>query len=568
MILPGYAFKTNYNMKLFLKILFSCTLLIFTSCSNDSEEDATQLITESQLTGVLGQEITIVGENLEVDKLQFFFDLEEAYLTEFSSTELKIRVPRSLKRYNPELKIINLVTNETILSSNFTLLKPKITGFNSNDITFDEDLIINGENFDDEDIEVLINNQSTKILKFDSSEIIVQIPYEINDSSLEVKIKAQLQESDINQELNLKQPVIEVVENESVWLGSELILKGKNFNPKYQYGEIYINDLKSHFSATNSEIRVRVPSGPYSDFYIQDITYKTANLETNYTTNLEIENSGIMVDYTKNLESTRVFTYNNKAYTFTYPTSSSLPIIELYEFTGVTEKWTKVDGLEFEGYVSKLAVDKNILYLYLRVEPSAHELIKINLDDYSQEEIEFPFHESLHSNNYFAINNALYILFGDTYVNGQTIASDIKYRYSLSTNTWEVLGDDIFTETTWKSFMSNKMLHKEELYFSFGFSGANFKLENDLSLSPVQSGSLLFSYNDVIVARQLNRNISKIYVYNLFDIANTVAVNWREGKDFFTINDTIYYHDFGNDYEGNVELVTFKLKNGFFDAIF
>ena len=58
------------------------------------------------------------------------------------------------------------------------------------------------------------------------------------------------------------------------------------------------------------------------------------------------------------------------------------------------------------------------------------KLFKIDLTDFSVEKIETPFHASLREARIFYFKNSLYVLYGSTYVNNQTIPSVKKYKYS------------------------------------------------------------------------------------------------------------------------------------------
>ncbi len=554
-------------MKIDIKKIYPLLFVILIACNDETDIiEPTPVISNYDKTGILGGNVTIEGNNFTLNEIAVFFDESKAQITVFSEDKLEVIVPRNLKRYNPVLKVINLQTNKDLLTANFTLKKPTISSYNTDEITFDESLIIYGSNFDIDKnfIEVYVNEKKAKLIYSTNSQIEIQIPYEIYESSLQIKVIAQLQEALSNASLNLKKPVIESVENTTAWLRGQLKIKGKNFNPNNEFGDIYINNVKSHFTASNSEINITVPYGPYSDFYITNITYKTANLESSFDTNLEIGNVGIMVDIIKNIHPIEIFVSNDKAYTFTSAkknSSDEYPTVEFYEFSGVTEKWTKIEGFEFQGYVNNTAFDnKNTIYFYLGFEINKNKLIKIDLIDFSTNEIELPFHESLSSSKIFSFQKDLYVLFGQEYINGQSIKSDKKYKYKSDENKWETLDNSMFTDNAWKteSFL-DKMIHKNELYLSIGYK--NYKLEDDLSLTPFTNFSILmFSYNDVIIGRQANRSNTDIYVHNIFDVYNTILLSWDEGGFFFVLNNEIYYHDFAYDYEGNGGLSTYKLK--------
>src|SRR5690606_32395811 len=233
------------------------------------------------------------------NKLQVFFDLEQAYLTYFSPTEIRLRVPRSLKRYNPVLKVVNLETNENILNTTFTLKTPQINNYGASEITFDEKLIINGENFDVDKsfVEVFINNEKAQILNVNHNTIEILIPYKIFDANLEVKINAQLQSVISTTPLKIKTPIIEANLTDIIdQYGTRLKVTGLNFNPENQYGEVYLNGVLSDYGSTNSLLDIYVPIGPFTEFKITNITYKTAGLTVSFDVNIDITRPGIMVD--------------------------------------------------------------------------------------------------------------------------------------------------------------------------------------------------------------------------------------------------------------------------------
>eukprot|EP01090_Pellita_catalonica_P000170 TRINITY_DN10120_c0_g1_i1.p1 TRINITY_DN10120_c0_g1~~TRINITY_DN10120_c0_g1_i1.p1 ORF type:complete len:363 (-),score=44.44 TRINITY_DN10120_c0_g1_i1:38-1126(-) len=339
-------------------------IILLSSCSKEEESIVPPSVTNYTKEGVLGGTITIKGENFELEKVQVFFDEAKAQIFYLTEKEIQVIVPRTIKRINPILKVINLRTNKSILEDTFLLKKPVIKSFNTDKISFDENLIIYGENFDNNAsfIEVYINKEKAEIKHTSHTKIEVHIPYKLTKSALDIQIKAQLQETTINKQVHLKTPVIETVENTSVRLRNTLKITGKYFNPKKEYGEIYINNVKSHFSIHNYTISITIPHGPYTDFKITNITYKTADLETSFNSDVEILNNGILVDYFDQGYFGDFVSYNNKAYSFSSKkvhSSDDLPTVELFEFTETEEIWKKIDDIKYQGYIKEIIFDND-----------------------------------------------------------------------------------------------------------------------------------------------------------------------------------------------------------------
>ncbi len=563
-------------MKLTLpRTLYTLLVFIILSCSSDdSKSGSIQTISNAPLEGLLGDEITLVGENLESDKLQVFFDLEEAQIISFSPTEIKVRVPRTLERFDPTLKVINLETNEDILNTQFKLKTPKVTAYSSSTITFSERLTIKGENFDinDDFIEVRINSEKAQILSVSHEEIDVYIPFKILDADLEVEVDAQLQHTTSEIDLRLKNPAMEVLLTDAVrGYNSSIQVTGVNFNPVEEFGEVFIDGLPCLYSSGNEGLNIDVPKGPFNEFSIKTITYKTAGLTTTLDVDIEILTPGIMVDHLEDLYGFDVITYNNKAYAFSADTDTEGYgfRVELHEFTEETEKWRKIEGFGFDGYLNDFAFDNNnSIYLYKGIADNTFELTKFNLDDFTETTIETPFPLSLHNASFFAMNNDLYVLYGSSIENDETTPSEKKYRYRANQNSWEEIDETQFTESIWKSGrISRRIFNNGELYITFSFRGGTSKLDSGLNLTNLltyNQGYTLFAYEDKVVSRGTNVINDRAYLYNIYTPAQYTEVQFIHSHFgwFFVLSDTIYYHA---GFAGNYS--TYKLRDDFLNEI-
>ncbi len=560
-------------MKKLLLIYPIIISLFFVSCSKNSIIPA-QDISNYEATGVLGGTIRIEGNNLKQNKVQVFFDQIKAPIYVISESIIIATIPKNLKRYNPTLRVIDLKTNEDILNTGFRLTSPLITRYGNSEITFNEKLTIYGNYFDDdkEAVEVVVNGSRATIITASSNQLEIYIPTNIEDSDLQIKVTAQLQEVTSNLKLSLKKPILESVNNDKAWIRGQLILNGKNFNPNNKFGEIFLNGVKCHFTSQNSKLSISVPYGPFSDFYIKEIVYKTAGLESNLKLNLEIGNLGVLVDTIPHLNS-QVFVYNDKAYAFTSAKINSIdefPTVRLYEFSPITEKWTRIEKFNFKGYLNQVTFDNNhSLYLHKGVAMSVNELTVLSLNDFSEIKISSPFHESLYDSAFFYTNNNLYVLYGKTYENGQTINSNTGYRYIPNENRWEVIDNAKISSEFWRKRVAKSIFHDNHLYVDI--YNETYKINSNLTTEKLNERILLFKYNNTIIGKPTNISTTKIFMYDIFNVQNMVSIPVgsfdRNIGNFFSLKNKIYYHADGGLYNGYIESATFKLKKELLNGI-
>ena len=253
-------------------------------------------------------------------------------------------MPRTLERYNPTVRIVDLNINENVLEETFLLKEPVITGFDKPEISFQETLKIQGENFDSnrDFIEVSVNGERANVHRTNNNEIEIQIPTALAKSNLDVKVTAQLQETLSEQPLKLRKPEINN-ELDDFWVGQELVLEGSGFNPDGKYSSILVDGKESGiFSGVTHTIRSNYPIGPYKDFYINEVIYKMADYEIVISGNWEIKNDGIIVDYDPGYITSQPVVYNNKAYAYFWKREGIDDIrVTLYEFSPGEQKWKR-----------------------------------------------------------------------------------------------------------------------------------------------------------------------------------------------------------------------------------
>lgn len=540
----------------FLKYTFLVIILTFNaSCEEeDIKENQNQNVTLFDNKGILGQYITIEGQNFEQGKVRVLFDQIVAEI-QYSSPQLVFaKVPRNLERYNPTLKVVNLDDNTELLNSNFQLETPEIYSFSESSITFNEELIIHG-NFFDEDIDyvtVKINGKEANIVETSLDHIIVIIPTDIDSSDLQVSIKAQLQQVESNLNLTLKAPQITAYEDDE---GAEItglysfLVNGVNFNPDPEYGEVYINGIQSEFLSSNNQLQIVLPFGPYQDLKIDQVEYKTAGYTTSIDQDLPITNKTIMVSHTDEIPIHSSFTHNAEVYKFfrddNMGTDNTYNYI-LKTFDATTQNWIEPSSsFTYQGLLADAVYDGNQnLYLY-KQEPNTYnfELTKLDLNTNVEQVIPMPFGNNVITPIFFAYQNKLYFLSGHQNFGGTFVRVNDKYSYDPVSQTWTLLSSNTFSEfQSLNSFYVQsgkvKYLHYNQNVYIM-YDDVTYEIHQDLTVN-TYSYKLSFAYNNIVFGLANNTNFDD-RLYNIITQEYHTIHNVSFLSDFFVVNDNIYF---------------------------
>jgi hypothetical protein len=461
-------------------------------------------------------------------------------------------VPASIKRYNPTFRIIDLNENKTILSTTFILKKPVISKYSSENITFNETLTIYGENFDTNRnlISVFVNDEIAQIQNTDFNKIEIQIPTKLTTANLVIKVKSQLQEISSQIPLVLKNPIIKGAQLNQVWLQQTLDVGIENVNPNSEFGEVFVNGIPCYFSAsTNNIIGITIPPGPYKDFFITNITYKTAGLTTSYDCNLKILNNFILVDHIDNAYTEfNIFTHNDKAYTLKYTIPGIDPFERNYtllEFSPITEKWKELSTFHYTGHIVDAVYDgSNTVYFYkLNGVSQTFSLSKLNLDTFKETSIDLPSNQIV-APLLFAFQDKLYLVSGLNRTNTTTTVRNQKYEYSKLENSWRELPSSVFSDLPLISKDAvvespcSYLFNGQDIYISYGLNYSTFKISPNLSVTKYPA-PFCFQYGNAIIGKS-----SYDYLYNIktntykaVDLLNLTGYS----NNFFTLNNEVYY---------------------------
>jgi hypothetical protein len=528
-----------------IAIIFILLTFILNSCSSEETKYVPPTLVNFPESGLIGQSIVIKVENVQIGKLQVFFDSEEAEVNYVSDKEIMVIIPRSIKTNTPTLKVIDLNENKTILNKIFSLKKPVISKYSSDNVTFNETFTIYGENFDTlkDFISVTVNNENATVINVDYNKIELQIPNKIKTANLEIKVRAQLQEVTSTLPLLLESPMISGINNSSAWIGSQLIVFGKNFNPNLEFGEVFINGISCFFSVSNNKLSIDIPPGPYKDFKITNVTYKTAGLTFSYDCDIPIQNYFIMVDDADGHSDQTIFVHNNKAYQFKYTDNGSYDYnfnYTLLEFSPATEKWTELSTFSYKGYIDEAVYDgDDTVFIYKRnTATQEYALTKLNMNTFQEVPIDLP-NNKIQDPILFAYNENLYLLSGLNNNNGNITVRDQKYRYSKGTNQWVVLPNSAFSNLPLVSQYGigdcDYLFSGNDIYISYNVNNRTYKITPSLDVT-VYSGTMYFEYGKAIIGKPSNANES---IYNMTG-SNLTYLPFNISGRFFNLNNEIY----------------------------
>jgi hypothetical protein len=528
-----------------ISIIFILLTFILNSCSSEETKYIPPTLVKFPENGLIGQSIVIKVENVQIGKLQVFFDTEEAEVNYVSDKEIAVIIPRSIKTNTPTLKVIDLNENKTILNKTFSLKKPLISKYSSDKITFNETFTIYGENFDilKDFISVSVNNENATIKNVDYNKIEIQIPNKIKTANLKIKVRAQLQEVTSTLPLLLESPIISGINNSSAWIGSQLIVFGKNFNPNLEFGEVFINDIPCYFTASNNKLSIDIPPGPYKDFNITNVTYKTAGLTSSFDCTVPIQNYYIMVADANGNSDQTIFVHNNKAYQFKYTDNGSYDFnfnYTLLEFSPATEKWTELSTFSYKGYIDEAVYDgDDTVFIYKRnTATQEYALTKLNMNTFQEVSVDLPSNK-IRDPIMFAYNDNLYLLSGLNSNDNSVTVRDQKYRYSKATNQWAVLPSSAFSNLPLVSQYGigdcDYLFSGNDIYISYNVSNRTYKITPNLDVT-VYSGTMYFEYGNTIIAKAPNTNET---LYNMTR-NNLKSLHFDISGRFFNLNNEIY----------------------------
>ncbi|TYA56364.1 Kelch repeat-containing protein [Formosa maritima] len=556
-------------MRKFKPYFYFILVILLSGCSNDDsniEDENPDHYLPSNIRvpdrGVFDEDISITGNNLFRDSLRISFDNHIVSAYQASTDTIKVRVPRNLDRFNPTINIRN-VNNDSLLSATeFQLRAPTISHPEKELVKFSELIWIYGENFDTSSnfITATLNDIEVPIYQATHDSIQIMIPNNIGNRIIDLKINAQLQETMINNIMQLKFPEITFAP-QSTGIGDHLTLKGDNFNPDLALGSITINnEIEAHIEHTygSDSLVVKVPYGPYENFEIYHISYETTGMQSEYTYPIEIDSDFIL--YTKNnpdIISSYIYNYNDKSYAFARNDDDyvdGVPHIFLYELDYTSREWTRIGNVSLLAYSFNEAItDTGEFFVFTtQFYNTENTMYKIDLNSLSIETVSPPPNNDTYRVGpiIFSHNNELFFGKGRQ-GNGvfDSFYTDL-YSYNISSDSWTALPTDTseFYGGTSYNFMGNKYI---STYTVGSFATYDLKLFNpsNNSFSSVTPTSTFQTENVFNFLNKLLRvtiipsiDQSYFYNYNSQTVLTTLWTQQIEGTSkYFSKDDKVFF---------------------------
>ncbi len=426
----------------------------------------------------LNDVVTIKGKNFKnsnYNALKVFFESEKASIINSNDTIIECLVPVNIPSHTPQVRL--MVYEKEVIYDDFSLFTPDISATSQQDFALGDTITLYGDHFDTAiDRTKIVSDQSElEILFTDRDSIIFVLPLDATSSNLDLTLKAQKQEVDIDFLGKYREPVItEIDGNIRTW--DTLIIKGENFSPLIDANEVYFDGLKAQIlSSTHSEIKVITPLGPYQDAE-PELVYKIMDYEIRPSFSISFVDSWLFKAETE------------------------------YEFYGNTDQYFTKDGKLY-------LVQKNYgeYYLsFLEFDPASLEFNSFELILPDAKLADFPFQIIQNQTS-----KKIYFLFN--------AGSENFYEFDLSTESFKPLKDyPAITTNNPEVFMANDMIYvtggwvdtyssientdeKIKELWAYNISNNNWIQKNDFPRSHGGYGDVIFQKeNEIYIVYGIN----------------------------------------------------------------
>ena len=167
--------------------------------------------TINPVSGVIGDTLSINGNHFDIvySRNKVFFGDIQSTVIESSREGIKAVVPETIENATESIRL-NAQLQDAIYNTSFQLLAPEISSITPLNATFRDELTIIGDNFDFEISrnKVYFGNIEATITYADRNTLKVIVPDDLENSSEQIKVIAQLQEVVFGEKFQLIPPEI------------------------------------------------------------------------------------------------------------------------------------------------------------------------------------------------------------------------------------------------------------------------------------------------------------------------------------------------------------------------
>ena len=416
---------------------------------------------------VIGDTISINGTHYDLvnSRNTILFGNVEASVIESHREVLKVIIPTNIESPSENISL-NAQLQDVTYSSNFTLASPEITNITPLSATFRDELTITGNNFDFEISrdKVYFGNIEATITYADRNTLKVLVPDDLESSSEQIKVEAQLQEFIYEENFQLIPPEISFVPQD-VYANQDITIQGAFFHPIEDQNIVTIEDLQVYIDSGDVEnLNTTIPLGPFPRRKAV-VKVQVLDIIVEYEIELNIIDKWVMVSnnlpFRFNRSINNAVVANNQAYVIAPSTDIMDNTFYLWELNISNFSWEQY-SIPFTMKSSAVAVSNNEkFYLYNAQNDSGFwEYDPITqqwsqLSSYPGERRDYPTH--------FSINDEIYIGMGVDSEPYTYIKYGDFYKYSPSTDTWAQIAEftyhNYFRRTETSTFTLNNIAY-------------------------------------------------------------------------------------------------------------
>lgn len=441
-----------------------------------------------------------LDENDQND-IRIYFNNTRAEINSIASNKISCTVPYFEGDFISNISL-EYFGKKLESSLNFELLKPSITSVSKNEVTFNDELIINGKNFENgynTNLKVYIDNFEANIIEKSGAVLKVKIPNDVESKTPIIKISSNQQVLEVENLISLKDPIISSYPNNVKPL-DEITLSGENFNPDTRKNTVYFDGAEAQIiSGDANNLKVKVPTGVYEDWELSITVEVSEELKS---IEYPISILGTAIEVEDNLEidirnfqviGSDIYVYGRSVDVY------SQGELEVYKFSLDNNKFYDKKIIELPSQSAFYIVKSDTEFLYVYFKRGNSNFYKISLVTGSVEKLnDFPGGERIMGHG-ITYNGNVYLGLGRTGTTYDNIDFVDFYEYNVISNTWKKLPDVLNGNTF--DYIYRSFYHENLAYIFINnysnnirrlkFDGTNY-INQNLSISNYPIGGYYF----------------------------------------------------------------------------
>jgi hypothetical protein len=465
----------NENVKYFYKAFAKSSGELFFGDTKNFISDgsvAPEISAISDEFGVIADTLEIYGTYFKDDNYQTFLDFSgiRGEIISLNDSIIKCKVPVNIESIINNIRV--KIDNREDSYASFTLRKPQIKSINLLNATFRDELTISGENFDFEISrnKVYFGNIEATITYADRNTLKVIVPDDLENSSEQIKVMAQLQKVVFNENFQLLPPEIDFAPKD-VYVTQDITIQGAYFHPILNRNKISIEDIVVNLTNGNTEsLDTKIPLGPFPRRKAT-VKIQLLDLIVEYSIELNILDKWVMVSDNLPFRFRRgpknAVVANNVAYILARKKDNYIDTsIYLWKFNNIDFTWEQVNtNIPEHGTFASGILETNGSEIFYYTSNASNEFWKYSIESNTWSTLsnfpglrrDYPAH--------FSIGNDIYIGIGADILPYTPISYKDFYKYNTLTDEWNQISDlpfDIWgghRRTGMASFVINKIAY-------------------------------------------------------------------------------------------------------------